>query len=92
MDTLLIGEVDELGGFSSGSNCGFDNTGGRAGDGADGTVVSFVEGPVQQANALDLHCGDYLADLGCVIAFGEVRDAFDDGFWIHKRQRLVISG
>jgi len=92
MDAALLGEIDELGGLACGADRGFDNTGGRAGDGDDGTVVGLIERPVQQANAFDLHCGDDLADLGCVVAFGEVRDAFDDGFWIHLRQWLVISG
>ena len=42
---------------------------------------AVVERPVEQADAFDLHGGDDLADLGCVSAFGEVWDAFDDGFW-----------
>src|SRR5260370_1863181 len=83
MNASLLREIDQFGGFACGADCGFDNAGGRAGDGDDGTVVGLVEGPVQQTNAFDLHGGDDLGDLGCVGAFGEVRDAFDDGFWIH---------
>jgi hypothetical protein len=83
MDALLVGEIDEFGGFAGSAHGGFYDTIGCAGDGHDGTVVRFVEGPVQQANAFDVHCGDDLSDLGCVMAFGEVWNAFDDGFWIH---------
>ena len=64
MDAVLLGEIDEFGGFASGADGGFDDAGGRAGDGDDGTVVSRVEGPVEQAHAFDLHGGDDLRDLG----------------------------
>jgi hypothetical protein len=83
MDALLLGEIDEFGGFAGGADCGFNDTGRCAGDGDDGTVVRLVEGPVEQANTVDVHCGDDLFNFGCVVAFGEVWDAFDDGFWIH---------
>jgi hypothetical protein len=45
--------------------------------------VRGVEGPVEEADAFDLHCGYDLGDLGDVSAFREVGDAFDDGFGIH---------
>jgi len=43
MDTVLLGEVDELGGFACGAGGCFDDAGGSAGDGDDGAVVGFVE-------------------------------------------------
>ena len=42
-----------------------------------------VEGPVEQADAFNLHGGYDLLDLAGVGSFGEVWDAFDDGFRIH---------
>ena len=83
VDAALLGEVDEFGGLAGGADGCFDDTGGRAGDGDDGAVVGLVEGPVQQTNTFNVHGGDDLADFGSVGSFGEVRDAFDDGFWIH---------
>jgi len=83
VDATLLREVDEFGSLACSADCGFDDARGSAGYGDDGAVVGPVEGPVQQANAFDLHGGDDLADLGGVGAFREVGDAFDDGFWIH---------
>jgi hypothetical protein len=83
VDAVLLGEVDEFSGFACSTGGGFDDAGRRAGDSDDGAVVGFIERPVQQANAFDLHRGDDLGDFGCVGAFREVRDAFDDGFRIH---------
>ena len=83
MDAALGSEVDKFGGLAGGAGGGFDDAGGRAGDGDDGAVMRCVEGPIQQAHAFDLHRGDDLGDLGGVSAFGEVGDALDDGFWVH---------
>jgi hypothetical protein len=81
--TVLPGQIDELCGLASGSDGGFDDAGGRAGDGDDRAVVRGIERPVEEANAFDLHSGYDLFNLGDVSAFREVGDAFDDGFWIH---------
>ena len=83
VNTVLLGEVDEFGCFAGSADGSFDYTCRRAGDGDDGAVVSLVERPVEQTNALNVHGGDDLGDLGSVGSFREVGDAFDDGFGIH---------
>jgi hypothetical protein len=90
MDAVLGGEVDQLGGFACGADGGFDDSGGRAGEGDDGAVVGGIEGPVEQAHAFDLCGGDDLCDLGGVGAFREVGDALDDGFWVHGVRLLGL--
>ena len=69
VDAVLPGEVDEFGGFACSADSGFDDTGGSAGDGDDGAVVRGVEGPVEEADAFNLHGGYDLLDLGGVGSF-----------------------
>jgi hypothetical protein len=78
VDAFLRSEVDELRGATGTANGGFDDTGGGAGDGDDGTVVVGVERIVEQAHALYVHSGDDgLDDVGAS-AFREVGNAFDE--------------
>lgn len=92
VDAILRGEVDELSGFACGTDSGFDDAFGRAGEGDDGAVVGGVEGPVQEAHAVDLRGGDDLLDFGGVGAFREVGDALDDGFWVHFEFVQLLCG
>ena len=79
MDAFLGSEVDELGGASGGANGGFDNGGGRAGDGDDGPIVVGVEGIVEEERAVNIHGGDDGFDHLGPSALGEIGNAFDEG-------------
>ena len=78
MDSALRGQVDELGGAAGAANGGFDDSGGRSGDGHDGAVVVGITGKIEQRDAIDRHGGNDRLNDGRIAAFGEVGNAFDE--------------
>jgi hypothetical protein len=77
VDSLLASEVNEFCRFSGASDGSLNYGRGFAGDGDDGAIVIGIHGPVEEANAVDMHCGYDCLDAARVCTFGEVGNALN---------------
>ena len=76
MGSLVLAEIDQLGGFAYPADGSFLDGVAVANDSDDAAVVVGVHFAIQQVDAVDFHGIDDGVDFGFVASFREVGDAF----------------
>src|ERR1700687_2541027 len=74
---LMLGEIDQFGGFAYPANGGFLDGFALPYECDDAAVVVGIHFAVEKINARDLHGFDNRVDFGRVAAFGKIRNAFN---------------
>ncbi len=74
---LMLGEVDQFGGFAYSSDGGFLNGFALADEGYHTTVVVGIHLAVEEIDPGNFHGFDNGIDFGRVAAFGKIRNTFD---------------
>ena len=81
----MLGEVDQLGGFSDAAERGLCDRVRLAGNRDDTAVMIRVAFAVEQIHSGNFaHCGDDGVNLGPIAAFGKIRNRFDKSFHVVK--------
>ncbi len=89
---LMPGQVDQLGGLPHAANRRLLNGFGLADERDHASVVVSVHLPVEQIHAGDLHGFDDGIDLGCIAAFGEIGNAFNESVGHGRRIKSGGAG
>ncbi len=81
----MLGEVNQLGGFSDAAEGGLGDGVRLAGDGDDAAVMVGVAFAVEEIHARDFaHGGDDGVNFGQIAAFGKIWNRFDESFHVVK--------